>query len=500
MSLRPRAEKTNHERVEHGDWQTPIALAREVVSVVKRFSPRPLAVVEPTCGRGAFLLAAHEAFPNAELFGFEKSPTHVAHAKRALRGTGARVREADFFVTHWETELARLPTPVLILGNPPWVTSAVVGKLGGKNLPPKKGKREGFSGYESITGKSNFDISEWMIRRLLEACVDRDARIAMLCKSTVARRMVAFAHARGLRMTGQLHRIDSRLHFEASVDAVLFVAKPTSRKKDIGRFLVFDSLAARTPSRSMGIVDGRVSADTEAFAATRFLERTPGEAPELEWRSGLKHDCAAVMELRVSSTDLAHLTNGLGETVSVEDERVYPLLKGSDVANGRGPGRRAVLVSQRALGESTLALAESAPRTFAYLKAHEDALAARKSRIYVGRPPFAIFGVGAYTFAPYKVAICGLYKRVAFQVIGPLDGKPVMVDDTIMFLPFDEHAMAERVARALNGDLARTFFEARVFWDEKRPLGKALLSTLSLRKLLEVSAEAPRSASGTGAD
>ncbi len=453
-----------------------------MLDVAKELGPEPASIVEPTCGRGTFLLAAHDVFPRASLVGVDKSKAHVAEAKRVLLGTGASVRVGDFFRTRWEDELEKLPTPILVLGNPPWVTSAAVGKLGGKNLP-KKGWRKGHSGLESLTGKANFDISEWMMQKLLEAGVPRDARLAMLCKSTVARRLVAFIHDRGWELTGSLYRIDSRIHFEASVDAVLFVAHPAREKKDIGRFAVHDSLAS-APTRTMGVIDGRVSTDTEAFLRTRDLERSEAEESELSWRSGLKHDCAAVMELALHPEGYR---NGLGNPVDLEPHRVYPLLKGSDIANGRSPGLRAVVVPQRFLQEDTLELAQSAPRAYAYLRSNERALAARKSRVYEGRPPFAIFGIGPYTFARYKVAVCGLYKRLAFRLITPFEGMPVMVDDTVTFLPFDDEATATRVADALNGPLAKAFFEARVFWDEKRPIGKALLSALSIRKLLEAS-------------
>ena len=39
---------------------------------------------------------------------------------------------------------------------------------------------------------------------------------------------------------------------------------------------------------------------------------------------------------------------------------------------------------------------------------------------------------------------------------------------------------AEQLARALNGAKAQAFFRARIFWDAKRPINKALLQSLSL--------------------
>ena len=81
---------------------------------------------------------------------------------------------------------------------------------------------------------------------------------------------------------------------------------------------------------------------------------------------------------------------------------------------------RWMLVTQTCVGEETSTIRERAPRTWAYLEAHGAALDRRGSSIYRGRPRFSIFGVGEYTFAPWKVAISGFYKRLAFKVVGVL--------------------------------------------------------------------------------
>ena len=56
-----------------------------------------------------------------------------------------------------------------------------------------------------------------------------------------------------------------------------------------------------------------------------------------------------------------------------------------------------------------------------YLLAHADLLDARSSSIYRKRPRFSVFGVGPYTFAPWKVGISGFYKTLDFRAIGPVD-------------------------------------------------------------------------------
>lgn len=462
-------------RVVHGDWQTPPALARRVVEALRARGVEAASVVEPTCGRGAFVRAALDAFPAARVAGYELSEAHLAEARRALAGTRAELHRADFFATDWDAALGALPDPVLVLGNPPWVTSAALGAHASRNLPAKS-NFQGHRGLDAVTGKANFDISEWMLRRLLAALRGRRFTLAVLCKSSVARRVLHAAATGGEAAAGATWRIDARGSFDAAVDAVLLaVSAPCAGAAD--RWPMYDALDAPRPSRVMGLAGGDVVSDLDAFAETAGLA---GRA-EVTWRSGLKHDCAAVMELRRAGDVLR---NGLGERVEVEPERVFPLRKGSDVANGRGAAGRYVIVTQRAMGEDTAGLRTTAPRTWAYLDAHRARFEARKSSIYRGRCAFAMFGVGPYSFAPYKVAVCGLYKRLRFTVVPPEGERPVMLDDTAYFLPCETGARAEALAAALNGPRARRFFEARLFWDAKRPVSKALLQGLSLDALL----------------
>ncbi len=472
-----RRKKTSEHTV-FGDFQTPLDLAREVTAFVARAFPPPAAVVEPTCGRGAFLLAAKELFPSAALIGFDTNAAYVKEAKGAL-GAGARVKVRDFFDVAWGKEIARLPKPVIVLGNPPWVTNSALGRLGGANLPVKKNDR-GDSGLRALTGASNFDISEWMLRALVHAGLPHGARIVMLCKSAVARKMVSYVTEEALAVAGSLHTIDSQKAFGASVDAVVLSMWAAAEGAAAGAFAMHASLDDPA-SRTMAVVGGTLTANLQAFDETRHLAKEKGDPNEIVWRSGVKHDAAKVMELEVTN---AGLRNGRGEEVEVEVDRVYPFLKGSDVANGRAAGRRALVVPQISLSDDTSTLETQAPRLHAYLAQNAAALAARKSRVYEGRSPFAIFGIGPYSFAPYKVAICGLYKRLAFRLVGPHEGRPVVFDDTVTFLAFDTQEEAARVMFALESAPARDFFEARVFWDAKRPLGKALLASLSITRLM----------------
>ncbi len=469
-------------RVEFGDWQTPDALANDVVAhILPQLRSIPRTIIEPTCGKGAFLVAAARHLPGARLAGYEINPSYVAIASSRLGTAGKEVYAADFFSVDWEHQIASMKGPILVIGNPPWVTSAGLGTLGSQNLPQKQNFK-GLSGLDAMTGKSNFDVSEWMILRLLRALSGHEATIAMLCKSAVARRVVEFCANHDLRIApGGVWRIDAAKHFNAAVDAVLFVCvcqTEARTSRESSSWPIYASLDAKTPESSFGIVDGGLVADLDAFNRSRMIT---GES-DPEWRSGMKHDCSRIMELKYQ---VDRWTNGIDETVDIESQFRFPLLKSSDIANGRSISARAVIVPQRNLGEDTTTLQECAPKLWAYLNKHAELLNGRKSSIYKGQPPFAIFGVGEYSFAPWKVAISGLYKRLRFCVVGPHDQQPVMLDDTCYFLPFANEADARRAARALESELAADFFRSRVFWDAKRPISKSILQSLELDRLLE---------------
>lgn len=466
-------------KVERGDFQTPLELARAVLHQVATRGFVPATVLEPTCGRGAFLRGASEVFPDAALVGLDIDPLYVEAARSAA--PRARVECADFFTVEWERFREELVGPVLVVGNPPWVTSAGLGAIGGANAPTKS-NADGLRGLEARTGSANFDISEWMIARLLEAFSPTPFHLAMLVKAAVVRKLLVRCARRNTPHVGSFRRIDAREHFGASVEAGLLEMHVDASAGSSPSWSVYDRLEDATPRTSMACIDGFVTEDPAAYARTRGLRGDKSAG----WRSGLKHDCAEVFELTVEGE---RFRSASGVTVELERELVFPLLKGSDLSTGDLVPKRAVIVANRdlrvAAQTETKDLSKTAPLAHRYFEAHTHRLSRRMSSVFAGRPIHAVFGVGEYSFAPYKVVTSGLSKRLAFGVVGPHDGKPVMLDDTCYFLPFlDEHA-ALRAKEVLDSEDARDFFMARIFWDAKRPVTKKILDALSIERALE---------------
>lgn len=464
---------------EFGDFQTPLCLARDVCSVIARAGFSPASVIEPTCGRGAFLLAALEVFPSAShLLGIDRNGVYVQQAKvatsRFSQGKDVQILQGSFFDTDWLGTIAKLPKPILVLGNPPWVTNAALGALGSTNLP-EKANHDGLRGIDALTGKSNFDISEWMLRKNLEWLAKEPGMLAVLCKTAVARKVLSHAWSQNLPIeSAEVRRIDAQLHFGAFVDACLLVVRfqPNAGSKDCRDY---DSLEAAEPRAVFGTQDGTLVADVRAYSRWHGLLRRGLSG----WRSGIKHDCSNVFELVQRGSEYE---NGLGARVEVERDVLFPLLKSSDLARNRPP-RKWLLVPQKTMTATPEALRRSAPKAWQYLLDHRALVAKRGSSIYRNRPPFSIFGVGEYSFSPWKVAISGLYKKFHFVEVTPFSGRPVVLDDTCYFFPCQSEQECNVLHELVQSEPARDFWSAFVFWDAKRPITAQILNLLDLEAL-----------------
>ncbi len=478
--------RRSDETVEFGDFQTPRSLARQCCAVIGREIAPPATVVEPTCGEGEFAFAASEAFDDAKLFAYEINPSYVRSSKHRL-GRRATVIEQDFFSCDWKAVRSGMEGPVLFLGNPPWVTNSQLGILASGNLP-RKTNAERVRGIDAMTGRSNFDLSESILRTLLQI-MQPDDTLAMLVKTATARKVLKFAWSKAILLTDvSLRSVNSRRYFGVHVGACLMMlrrcdaadrsSERASHSKDQTQVCLWsDGLSQPADKIAMGWFRGKLVPNPEEAAATAHLQ-SDGSAEQLRWRSGVKHDASGVLELKQEGQ---FLVNRQGEVVDVEADRVYPLAKGADVSNQRADClERRILLPQIDVKDNTSLLDRSHPKMMAYLESNEAAFSRRKSSIYRSRDRFALFGIGGYTFASWKVAICGLYKHLSFAVFGPVHRRPVIFDDTSYFLSLQSEAQAKLVRRLLHSEPARRFLEARIFWDAKRPITAEVLRQLDL--------------------
>ncbi len=467
-------------RIEFGDFQTPDALAIAVCKRLSNIGLCPDVVIEPTCGRGSFLMAAALSFQNVkEVLGFDINDTYLKDTQCRVKSLPhperVKIENADFFSTDWNKKLKEIKGSVLVIGNFPWVTNATQGAIGGANLP-EKSNFQNHNGFDAITGKANFDISEWMLIEVLRWLSKRGGDVAMLVKTAVARKVLAYAERQRIPMREtSIIGIDARQHFGAAVEACLLImriAPECTPHHDYTIFNSLDSCHGRRVGHRMGLTVG----DLDAFESSSFLL---GKSPQ-KWRSGVKHDAAGVMELIETSDGVK---NNLGEVVNIEPTYLYPLMKGSDIGNGKAWHGRYMLVTQQTVGQPTETIRKYAPKTWEYLENHAEILDRRGSIIYKKNPRFSVFGIGDYAFKPWRIAICGLYKFLRFRLIGPVEGRPVMFDDTVYYLSFDDEKEARITLEHINSKSSIELLSSLIFWDEKRPIKTSILNVIDWSRL-----------------
>jgi len=470
----------NKIKIEFGDFQTPRPLAYKICQYLNKIGIRPDVLIEPTCGLGAFLRAGAETFPSVKkAFGFDINKLYVETLTEELKGISnfpdTHIEHVDFFKNDWNGFMSGLNGRRLVIGNFPWVTNAGLGAIGGNNIP-EKSNFLGMNGFDAISGKSNFDISEWMficVLRWLSTC---GGDIALLVKTSVARKVLAHAEREKIAVVNsQIVKIDAKKHFSAAVDACLMVVQiePNGIKSyDCVVFSDFDDKKGQKIGRRNGVSIRDIGIYDKYHSLL-------GKSPE-KWRSGIKHDASKIMEFtRIGE----RFKNGLGEQVNLEPDFLFPLMKGSDIGSSKPWQKRFILVTQRFVGESTNPLRIVAPKTWKYLEKHANHLDARASTIYIKNPRFSIFGTGDYAFRPWRIAICSLYKHLGFRLIGPIENRPVMFDDTVYYLSFESQNEAQKVLFQLQSKQTTEILSSLIFWDEKRPIKTAILNRFDWSKM-----------------
>jgi hypothetical protein len=310
------------EKVEYGDFQTPLELAEKVCHKLLYLNVNPDIIVEPTCGIGNFIQASAYSFQLvSKIIGIEINKTYLDNIyknQEITKDKRIQVQEGDFF----ELDLSSLiktnnsNKKILLLGNFPWVTNSQQGIIGARNLPQKT-NFQNHKGLDAITGKSNFDISEWMLIKSIQWLQRHEAYLAMLCKTSVARKLLNYIYSNKLNLAySATYTIDAKKYFGANVDACLLFCKFDSDSKNY--FCdVFNSLDADTCYRT-GYRNNILVRDTSSFDNLKDLYNPKIGA---KWRSGVKHDCSNVMEFR--KVDDAFI-NGLGEVIDIEENYLFP--------------------------------------------------------------------------------------------------------------------------------------------------------------------------------
>lgn len=390
-----------------------------------------------------------------------------------------------------------------LVGNPPWLTwsdlpdatrAAWRDRYGHLDLAPASGAR-------ARLGHANDDVAVPFVLACIHRYLEPGGRVGVVLKRGLTKGPAGRAFRR-LRVgdrplaLARVHDLGAVDPFDAAADAAVYAlsaadgpvrpdGEPTHLESafpvptTVWRAAVgpadFASLSALretlTPEETaLSPVDPDdhaspwVRADAERAAL--------GECAHVI-RHGVKDDAAAVFDL--DRDDLADL----------EPNLVYPHLKSRHVRRWGTTGHDLRLVPQRKAGEDNEAeLRKRLPRTYAYLESHREHLESRSSTWLDAGPFYSVFGLGPYTWKPYKVVWCRLGFRPAFAVVSTADDpdlgeKPVLPGDHYMFVATDDRREAHVLCALLNSAPYRRTLRD-VAGDGKASLSKAVVSRLHL--------------------
>ena len=454
---------------EYGDYQTPFNFALEICTFLKEQKHlNPSMILEPTCGVGNFLMAT-KIFDAKKYFGIEINPLYCKICAERFSDERLTILNKNFFYC----DLESLPknSNLLVIGNPPWATNSNLSK----NLP-QKSNFKGFTRLEALTGASNFDICEYIIIRLIEKYRNTNTVFAMLCKTSVARKVFNNMQKQKISFAWcETFEINTNKIFATNSSACLLFIQLTEEKTSSSNCNVYSFDNPSILKSSFGYKNGKLYSD---LSTQNY--NFDGKSC-FEWRQGIKHDCSKIMELTLED---GNLKNGNNELVDVETDITFPLIKGSTIKNPIICSfSKYVIVTQRFLGEDTTYLKSYAPKAWQYLNQNTTTFEKRKSKIYNNSTKFAMFGIGDYSYLPYKVCICGFNKKPFFALVFSEDKKPVMLDDTIYFLGFKDYDIAYTTMIYLHSKKVSNFLQSLSFADSKRPYTKKILSRIDFFKI-----------------
>lgn len=457
---------SGNEKKEFGDYQTPIDFCYKVCEYIQQqgFATKVKAILEPTCGIGNFLSAAFSVFGCKNIFGVEINERYAQLSQEAV--PSAKVIVDNVFDVNIKQVCGA--NNVLVIGNPPWATNANLFY----NLP-QKNNFKGLRGIDALTGSSNFDICEYIILQLLGEYKDTDSTICMLCKTSVARNvMLEIARNQIHYDKIELLNFNSYKVFGVSAAACVFVIKLSPKSRHTSVVCDVKNFDDKSLLDTLIVKNGAVKTQN----AQAGLEGTC----QLAWRSGVKHDCSKVMELNLEE---GKLVNKQKDIVDIERDLVFPLVKSSAFKKPILTNyKNFVIVTQTQPRQDTKYIQQAYPHTWEYLNNNMDYFNKRKSVIYRNAAPFSMFGIGDYSFCPYKVGLSGFYKRPLFCLLHST--KPVMTDDTAYFLAFHDYDVAYAAMLLLNSKTVQEFLISIAFLDSKRPYTVKLLSRLDLKKCI----------------
>lgn len=389
-----------------GEYYTPDELVRQVLDRLDRKN-EPL--LDPACGAGAFLRAAGRGAT-----GWDINPLAVAMARRAAPDSVVEVRDC--------LEPAGVQFDC-IAGNPPWVNWRRLSSAYRVRVEPlwKRYRLFAATGLGARLGGAMDDLSALVTYACADLHLRTGGRLAFLLPAALFQSAGGGAAFRRFELPSGLFLRVVRVEevpavdqftgaciravisvFEKSRTATLYPvpyireareqpARPVSGDP-LSPWIIGDDEFSdlRGPSPYVA----RVGAHTGGAAGVYWVDVIEDRGATLVIRN--RHD------------------NGRREwpsvTAEVERGLVHPLVRGRDLRSGRANPSLHILLPHHPAGEPVAGaeMRDRFPLTFAYFERFREAMLLRphyrQHFARSGKPYWSMYNVGAYTFAPFRVA------------------------------------------------------------------------------------------------
>jgi DNA polymerase III epsilon subunit family exonuclease len=156
-------------------------------------------------------------------------------------------------------------------------------------------------------------------------------------------------------------------------------------------------------------------------------------------------------------------------TGEMEPDLIYPVIKADSLIKWGLTNYHYMVVPQQKVGGNNEAwLKENYPKTYEYLKYYKQDLDGRASKWFKGedKPFYALFGIGEYSFAPYKISWCCMSFKPDFSVISSIKDeyvgmKQILPDNVMGYISVDSADEAHFICGVLNSSLVGDYLKSR---------------------------------------
>ena len=506
-----------------GEYYTPRWLAEHVIEKLSYGGDARKTLLDPACGSGIFLLVALEkslaavtensnkaAFKKSaiarlrNLSGFDINPLAVQAARTNILyllcrfGLTTEPIELPIYLGDALSPLDISPVDIVV-GNPPWIFWNAIPAVYRETLRPLFCER-----YRLMAGKAS------TMKRLGSAGKD----ISMLFFYTAMDKYVKSGGHLGFIVPQSLFQSTAADEFRQFVlpDGKCI---GVSRVEDFGRLAIFD-IATTNKTSVVYAVRGRSTRYPVSY--TRYgsfsegpgLEEKAGAIAPVERLFAWPHDAGRINSFwtlsetrrRIEGTRLESVRPRLGietklesvfrvtiqahdrnlltiendrrrakitvppVTQEIEADLVYPFVSGASLRRwGYAIAGHYIVPHSIGSGQSAIdigVMEDHYPLTLDYFNLFRRQLENRSIHLRWGKnqPFYALYGIGPYSFAPYRVAWKRTTREFSAAVISSitdpwLGKKSVVANGKVMIIPFDNKEEAHFICAVLNAPIFR---------------------------------------------